>query len=801
MELRHLAADELFARCDPARLGFESTDELQDLATVVGHARALDAIRFGVGIRRNGFNVYALGPSSSGRHSIVRQIVAEQAATEPVPSDYCYINNFEDPHKPRALELPAGRGVELRTDMAQLVAEFGSAVPEALESDEYQARLQEAEDGFKQKQEQAFLALQQQATELDVRLMRTPAGFAFAPMQAGEVLKPEEFEKLPLEQRQAIERNVGVLQEQLDRVIQQLPRWRRDMQEEVRKLNRDVVMSVVRQIMADERAKYADLSAVIAFFDEVERDVIEHADQFRRTEGPAMMMGMPVSDQDMRAPLLHRYQVNVLVDHSKQVGAPVVHVDNPTYANLVGRVEHQAQLGALVTDFTMIKPGAMHEANGGYLILDARKVLLQPYAWEGLKRVLRAREIDIESLGQVFNFISTVSLEPECIAIDVKVMLVGERDLYYLLSQFDEDFEDLFKVAADFDELMDRSAGNDAQYAGFLATLARRESLKPLHANAVARLIEHGSRMIEDAEKLTTRFGKIADCVREADYWADAAGHTRIDASDVQRALDARERRHSRIRERLLENTLRGTLMIATGGAAVGQLNGLTVMTLGDHAFGHPTRITARTRLGKGEVIDIQREVDLGGPIHSKGVLILSGLLAGRFCPNEPLTLQASLVFEQTYGFVDGDSASAAEFFALLSSLADVPLTQAIAVTGSVNQHGEIQPIGGVNEKIEGFFDVCAKRGLDGNQGVLIPQSNVKHLMLRRDVVDAVEAGRFHVYAMATVDQGIELLTGLPAGARGSDGRFPDGSVNARVEAKLVAMAAVARAQRAEHKP
>ncbi len=800
MELRRLEADELFTRCDPARLGFQSTDELPPLTSVVGHGRALDAIRFGIGIRRNGFNVYALGASSSGRHSIVRQIVQQKAATESVPPDYCYINNFEDPNKPRALQLPAGRGVALRADVAQLVTEFGSAVPEALESDEYQARLQEAEESFKQKQEQAFVALQEQANGLDVRLMRTPAGFAFAPMREGEVLKPEEFEKLPLEQRQAIERNVGVLQEQLERVVQQLPRWRRDMQEEVKKLNRDVVSSVVRQIMADERAKYADLPGVIAFFDAVERDVIEHADEFRRSETPPAAPGMPVSDQDMRAPLLHRYQVNVLVDHSRQIGAPVIRVDNPTYANLVGRVEHQAQLGALVTDFTMIKPGALHAANGGYLILDARKVMLQPFAWEGLKRVLRAREIDIESLGQVMNFISTVSLEPEPIPIDVKVVLVGERDLYYMLTRFDEDFDDLFKVAADFDELMARTGGNDAQYAGFLATLARRESLRPLDASAVARLIEHGSRMVEDAEKLTTRFGKIADCVREADYWAGLAGHSQIDAGDVQRALDAQQERHARVHERLIENTLRGTLMIATGGASVGQVNGLTVMSLGDHAFGHPTRITARTRLGKGEVVDIQREVDLSGPIHSKGVLILSGLLAGRYCPNEPLTLHASLVFEQTYGLVDGDSASAAEFFALLSSLSDVPLTQAIAVTGSVNQYGEIQPIGGVNEKIEGFFEICSKRGLDGKQGVLIPQANVKHLMLRRDVVDAVAAGRFHVYAMTTVDQGIELLSGTSAGARGADGRFPDGTINAKVEARLVAMAHIARAQHLEAK-
>ncbi len=588
-----------------------------------------------------------------------------------------------------------------------------------------------------------------------------------------------------------------MLQEYLDKVIQQLPRWRREMLDEVKRMNRDVVMSVVRQLMHDVRAKYSQQFAVIAFFDGVERDVIEHADHFRRADGhEAMVAGLVMPEQDGRAPLLNRYQVNVLVDHSGHKGAPVVHLDNPTYPNLVGRVEHQAQLGALVTDFTMIKPGAVHAANGGYLILDAHKVMMQPYAWEGLKRVLRAREIDIESLGQIFSLISTVSLEPQRIPIDVKVVLVGERYLYYLLCQYDEEFNDLFKVAADFDELMDRNPDNHARYAAFLATLARRENLRPLHVSAVARLIEHGSRMIEDAEKLSTRFGRIADCVREADYWAAQAGHERIDAADVQRALDARVERHARIHEQLLDSTLRGTLMIATDGAVVGQVNGLSVLSLGENSFGHPTRITARTRLGKGEVVDIQREVELGGPIHSKGVLILSGFLSGRYCPDEPLSLQASLVFEQTYGTVDGDSASAAELFALLSSLAGTPLTQSIAVTGSINQHGRIQPIGGVNEKIEGFFDVCAKRGLTGAQGVLIPEANVKHLMLRADVVAAVAAGRFNVYAMETVDHGVELLTGLPAGERDQQGNFPDGTLNRKVEARLTTMAQHARARR-----
>jgi len=779
-------------------LTFESTDEVPDLDEVVGHDRALNAIRFGVGIRQKGYNLFALGPTASGRHSIIDRIVSTQALREPVPADYCYVNNFDSPQKPRALAMPAGTGIQLRADMAQLIEELGSAVPEALESDEYQTRRQQLEDGFKQKQQQVFEELNEQASALDVRLLRTPAGFAFAPMRRGEVLDPEKFERLSREEREAIERNVGQLQEKLDRIIQQMPRWRREMQQEIKHLNRDVIMSLVRQLMDDTRRKYAQQPAVIEFFDAVERDVIEHADQFRRPEDghEAMFPALLMQDQELRASFLNRYRVNVLVDHSGSEGAPVVHVDNPQYSNLVGRVEHQAHMGALVTDFTLIKPGALHQANGGYLVLDAMKVLQQPYAWEGLKRVLRSREINIESLGQVFSMISTVSLEPERIPIDVKVVLVGERALYYLLCEYDAEFQDLFKVAADFDELMDRDADSHSRYASYLATFARREKLRSLDAGAVARLIEHGSRMVEDTEKVSARFGKIADCVREADYWAGQAGHDRISAEDVQRGLDAREERHSRIREHLLESTLRGVLMISTDGATVGQVNGLSVMVLGEHSFGHPTRITARVRLGKGEVVDIQREVKLGGPIHSKGVLILGGYLAGRYCPDEPMSLHASLVFEQTYGPVEGDSASAAELFALLSALADVPIQQNLAVTGSINQHGQIQPIGGVNEKIEGFFDVCNRRGLSGDQGVVIPASNVKHLMLRRDVSDAVAVGRFNVYAIETADQGLELLTGLAAGERGADGTFPDGTINRRVETRLEQMAQQARAQR-----
>jgi len=785
----------LFTPCPPESLGFTTTDDLADLERTIGQDRALEAIRFGMGIRSKGFNLYALGPGGSGRHSVVERLLNERAAAELVPSDYCYVFNFSNPNKPRSLELPAGRGRQLRDDVTQLVDELVSVVPEALESEEYRARRQEFEEVFREQQGHGFEELQTSAEAQDIRLLRTPAGFAFAPMREGEVIEPEEYSRLPEADQKAIEQRVSGLQEQLDNLIQQLPRWRRDMQQQVRSLNRDVVMSVVGQLMAELRRKYDDLPEVPGYLDLVQGDIVEHADQFGRSEeSMPMFAGMLKGEREQSAPFMNRYQINVLIDNGDLEGAPVILLDHPTFQNLVGSVEHQVQLGALVTDFTMIRSGALHEANGGYLVLDARKLLMQPYAYEGLKRMLRSQEISIESLGQALSLMSTASIEPERIPLDVKVVLVGERNIYYQLCEYDEEFNELFKVAADFDDQMDRSPEDSRQFATFLATFARKEKIKELDASAVGRVIEHASRMAGDAEKLSTRFGKIADILREADHRAREAGNGAITANDVQGAIDAREHRHARIRERLLESTLRGTLLVSTDGSVVGQINGLSVMQLGDNAFGHPTRITARVRMGKGEVIDIEREVDLGGPIHSKGVLILGGYLAGRYCQDNPLTLRASLVFEQSYGGVEGDSASAAELFALLSALSGVPLRQSLAVTGSMNQLGQIQPIGGVNEKIEGFFDLCLRRddGLTGDQGVVIPAANVKHLCLRRDVVEAARNGKFRIYAINTADEGLSLLCGVEAGSRDDAGNYPAGTVNQMIETRLGAMAEAA---------
>ena len=791
MAITRLAADALYRVCDPRQFKFKSTDELPELEEVVAQERAMEAIRFGIGIKRSGYNLYVLGPERSGKRSLVTQFIERQAEKEAVPLDWCYVFNFQNPQKPNAVSLPHGRARVFEQEMAERVAELETAVPNALETDEYRERRKEIEDTAKDRQEKAFEELHQQAHSHGMAMLRTPSGFAFVPTtEKGKVITPEEYEKLSKRESDKIEETVANLRERLEKLLQQIPKWKREMLAEIRELNREVIMAAVGVLFFDLRKSYEELPEIIDYLDAVQQDVIENADRFRSEEGETNVFSQMFGDMGMQ--FVSRYRVNVIVDHAETPGAPVIYIDHPTYPNIVGRVEHQAQMGALVTDFTMVKPGALHGANGGYLVMEAAKVLTQPYAWEGLKRALKAGEIVIESLGQALSIISTTSLEPEPISLNVKVVLLGDRLLYYLLCEYDPEFSELFKVAADFDDSFDRSQTNVDNYALFISSLARKEELKPLDSEAVARIIEEGSRLVEDATQLSSRFGKVADYVREADYWAEQSHREVIKREDVDRAIDAQDRRMSRLRERLIKETLRGTLRISTEGEQIGQINGLSVTQLGDHAFGHPSRITASVRLGKGEIVDIEREIEMGGPIHSKGVLILGGFLASRYCPDQPLSLSASLVFEQTYGGVEGDSASSAELYALLSALADLPLRQSLAVTGSVNQLGEIQAIGGVNEKIEGFFSICKERGLTGSQGVIIPLANIDRLMLRPEVISAVEKGEFSIYAIDTVDEGMELLTGIAVGERDANGQYPHDTINGLVEARLIEMASLA---------
>ncbi|MBS3784388.1 MAG: AAA family ATPase [Anaerolineae bacterium] len=793
----------LYHYTDPSQFGFETTDEVEDLTEVIGQPRAVEAMEFGMAIEEKGYNIYAMGPPGIGKQSLMRQFFEERARDEPAPSDWCYVNNFEDDHKPNAIELPAGLGVELRDDVQELVEQFDTALSAAFESEEYQSRRQSIMEEFRESQQQAFQDLQRRAEEEDVRLIRTPAGLAVAPVRGDEVLSPDEIQELSEEEQGQLQQKVEEMQAELQEILRQVPSWQRDMRERLNELNREMANLAVGGLIDELREKYSDYPEVVDHLDAVQEDVVENAETFLPQGGGQQQGGQQALQQMLQGgqgqaqaqqamvqeALMRKYKVNVLVDKGDTDHAPVVYEDNPTYQNLIGRIEHMARMGALMTDFHLIKAGALHRANGGYLLLDARKVLTEPYAYEALKRAMDAGLLRIESLGRQLSVISTVSLEPEPIPLDVKVGLYGNRLIYYLLTQFDPDFANLFKVEADFHEEMKRDDKNQKLYAQLIATMVHEAELQPFDSDAVARVIERSARMVGDSEKLSTKGQDIGDLLREANHWAKRNGNDVVTATDVEKAINAQIYRADRLRERMQEAILRDTVLIDTEGEEIGQVNGLSIIPLGDFMFGRPTRITARTRMGKGEVVDIEREVELGGPIHSKGVLILSGFLNGRYVEEKPLSLSASLVFEQSYSQVEGDSASSAELYSLLSSLAEAPIKQSMAVTGSVNQRGQVQAIGGVNQKIEGFFDICEARGLTGDQGVLIPASNVKHLMLRQDVVDAVKKGRFHIYPVETVDQGIEILTGVPAGERDKQGNYPEGTINHIVERRLAELA------------
>jgi lon-related putative ATP-dependent protease len=789
-----LAPEALCRLCDPAQFSFETTRELADLTEIIGQNRAVQAVHFGVGIQRDGYNLYVMGPSGMGKHSMVRQFLEQKAHEQERPADWCYVNNFPHAHKPKALRLPHGRGAQLALEMEQLLDELTTMLPAAFEGEEYRDHLQKLEEALKTQQEEAFTSLAEAAAKQQVKLFRTPSGFAFAPMRDGEVVSPEAFDKLPAEEQAAIEKDVATLQEQLQTIIQHIPQWRKETRNKVKALNHEVAMSVVGSLIAELKKGYSELPAVLDHLDAVEHDVVNNVKDFLKSEEQGDALGGQQGDP--RA--LHRYKVNNLVLNNRENGAPVVYLDNPTYLNLVGRAEHLAQFGTLVTDFTLLKPGALHEANGGYLLVDAHKLLTQPYAWEGLKRALYASQINIEPLEKMWGLASTVSLEPEPIPLDLKVVILGDRILYYLLQEYDPDFGELFKVQADFEEHIERTPDNNLLMARLIATLSRKEQLLAFHRDAVAQVINYASRHVEDSHKLTTHMRSIADLLSEADYWARKRDSELVESDDIRHAIDQQEHRASRMRERLHEAIQRDDILIDSSSEQVGQVNALSVLGLGNYSFGQPSRVTATVHIGEGQVVDIEREVEMGGPIHSKGVLILSSFIAARYARRQPLSLSASLVFEQNYGGVEGDSASLAELCALLSALAEVPIKQSLAMTGSVNQHGQVQPIGGVNEKIEGFFEVCRVRGLSGEQGVIIPASNTKNLMLHPDVVEAVRRGEFHIYEVRSVDEAITLLTGVEAGEPNEEGEYPEGTVNARAFERLHEMTLI-RQHYAEH--
>lgn len=787
-----LLPQQLYRVCDCERFDFETTADLPDQDKPLGQDRALEALAFGAEIPHADYHIFLLGSEGLGRHSSAHRVMAEQAKERPTPSDWVYVHNFKEPHRPRAIALPAGRGAALKQYLHYLIDEVRNAVPATLERPENQRRLQALEEQFRSVQEQALEKLGDEAKEKGIALVRTPQGFGFAPLKGEEIIKPEDYAKLSKEEQARLQTGIQALQEKLKEVLQALPKVERERRQALHTLVRELTAFAVSLPIGELRAAFHDVEEVQEYLNEVQEDLVQNvqgliaAEQQAQAQGPEENGGNGSVGQ---VPGLKRYEVNLLVDHSAMGGAPVIYEDNPTLVNLIGRAEHVARFGALSTDFTLIKPGALHRANGGYLILDAEALLRQPLAWEALKRNLKAKHITIESPGQALSMVSTISLEPEPIPLAVKIALCGSREIFYLLQQYDLEFSQHFKVAADFEEEMDRNLESDRGFARLISTIVRREKLLAFDRTGVARVIEQMARLADDSEKLSLNLQAIYDLTREADYFARKEGAKLVTAAHVRTAIEARVRRSDRIRERSHESITRQIMLISTQGTEVGQINGLSVMQLGGFAFGKPTRITATVRLGSGRVLDIEREVKLGGPLHSKGVLILSGFLGSTFLPDRPFSIAASLVFEQSYGGVDGDSASSTELYAILSALSGLGIDQGLAVTGSVNQLGEVQAIGGVNEKIEGFFDICKARGLTGKQGVLIPHANVVHLMLREDVVQAVSNAQFHIYPVKTIAEGIEILTGVEAGERDSDGNFPSGSVYRRVEDRLAALA------------
>ncbi|PPD48858.1 MAG: ATP-dependent protease [Methylobacter sp.] len=776
-----LAPTQLYKPCNIGHLTFDSTTELEDIEITVGQERAMDAIKFGIRLHKNGYNIFAMAPAGTGTLTAVRQLVEHEASRQAIPSDWCYVHNFRQPATPVAIQLQAGHGKIFKADMEELIDELSVAIPVAFEGDGYRSRAGEIESQSRQREINEFSELRDSAANAHIILSETPTGYSFTPAtEENQEISPEEFNKLDKDKQHEIQQAIIGLQERLTQLLKKFPTWRKEAKRKLQALNRETAELAVNHSIDELIEKYAKQPAVLAYLQDVQKNIVDHVGDFI-PHGEKMF---PFMEMPQESDPFKRYRVNLMVDLSDKKSAPVVYEDHPNYSNLLGRIDHQAYMGSLVTDFTMIKPGDLHKANGGYLILDARKLLFQPYAWETLKRTLQAGEIRVESLERALSLISTSSLEPQPIPLNVKIILCGDPLIYYLLSEYDPDFHDLFKVAADFDHSVAREDAS-LNYARLLATIARNEKLRPLSQNAVARVIEHSSRMTGDAEKLLIHLRSIKDLLTEADYWAADNGHPHITNSDVQQAIDHKIHRLDKIREKLYENIHRGTVLIDTEGKVTGQINALSVLQLGEFSFGQPSRITATTRLGSGKVVDIERETELGGAIHSKGVLILSSFIAARYSRTSPFSIAASLVFEQSYGFVEGDSASLAELCAILSSIAQVPLRQDLAITGSVNQLGHVQPIGGVNEKIEGFFDICVKKGLTGTQGVIIPETNIKHLMLRWDVVHAAENQQFNIYAVATVDEALELLTGMEAGIANEQDLYPPESFNGQIAAQL----------------
>lgn len=791
---RPLEPEQLRWFCDPAQLPFNTTEDVQPLDGTIGQDRAVRALTFGLEMRANGFNLFVAGPRGTGRSSTVDAYVRRVAQSQAAPEDWCYVHNFKDAACPTALRLPSGRAAALAQDMRTLMDAVRRDLRRVFESREYRQQQQETHQTVLDTRDRLFREVGERAQQQGLALSMTPAGPMIVPLSNGRPMSQEELVRLPEQERERLSQMGEELARALREIGEQMRQLERETHQRMIEQDAQVARSTIEPLVRGLEAKYADQGPVQEYLSQVQEDLIDRAEEIHRAA-----QATAESDRDAQQPMpyplaqlqqqreeaiFNRYRVAVLVDNGGTHGAPVVVETNPTYYNLLGRMEYRSELGSMVTDFSMIKAGALHRANGGYLVLNAVDVLTSPAAWDVLKRTLKTGLIRIENIGEQFTPIPAATLRPEPIPLNVKVVLIGPPNVYYLLQFQDEDFSRLFRVRADFDTEITRTDEHLARYAAFVSRQVRDGGLRHFDRGAVAKVAEYGARLDDHQAKLSARFQQIGDLVAEASYWAAKADNQIVKAEHVVQAIDEKSYRSNLVEDKIRELINDGTLLIDVTGECVGQVNGLSVLDLGDYTFGRPMRITAQTALGADGFTNLDRETRLSGRIHSKGFLILTSFLQSRYAQDKPLAISARITFEQSYGEVEGDSASSTEVYALLSALSSLPLHQGIAVTGSVNQRGEVQAVGGVTRKIEGFFDVCRIEGLTGEQGVLIPPANIKNLMLREDVVDAVRQGRFHTWAVDTVDEGIEILTGVRAGTQ-HDGRWEPGTVNERVDRQL----------------
>lgn len=782
--MRKLKIGDLRKTCDIAAFSFKTTEDYVFEHEPLHQERGVNAIDFGLNVKSEGYNIFVCGAAGTGRNTQVNKAINALAAKQKTPDDWIYVNNFIHEDEPIAIRLPGARGIMFKKDMEELIEELKVEIPKAFESEDYETRRQDLLKEYKKKRDAVLESVETKAYEEGFVLKQSATGVILVPRIGERQMSAGEYEKLPDKEKEQIEKKKHALHIKIEQVLDEIRAMEKNAKIQIKELEKEIALFSVKHIIDELRFKYREFEDIIEHLNRVQEDIIDNIEIFKEEEeeGQPLMLGWKGAP---KKDAFRKYQVNLLVDHRHSKGAPVIREPNPTYYNLVGRIEYVSHFGSMSTDFMMIAPGALHKANGGYLILQAMDVFTSFMAWDAIKRVIRNQEIKVEDINEQFRVITTTSLKPKPIPSDIKIIFIGPPWLYQLLYRFDEDFRKMFKIKADFDVEMDRDDEKIKKYAAFIKVRCDEEALRHFDRDAVAKVVEYGSRLAGDQTKLSAHFMDIADILRESNYWAGKDNAVYVNGRHVEKAVHEKDYRSNLIEEKIVELIKRNILMVDVAGEARGQVNGLAVLDMGEYAFGKPTRITARTYIGRKGIVDIERQVEMGGNIHSKGVMILSGYLGEKFAQETPLSLNASICFEQSYEGIEGDSASSTEVYCLLSSLSGVPIDQSIAVTGSMNQHGKIQPIGGINEKIEGFYHVCKVKGLTGKQGVIMPESNLEHLTLKDDVIEAVKKGKFHIWAVSTIDEGIEILTGKKSGERGKNGKYPKGTINYLVDQKL----------------